>query len=134
MARTLSLAVVAAFLFTLPASAHAASPLEGTQWTFKRIDGRTVPPGFRGELRFSEHRRWGGRDDCNHIGGRYRGRGSRLRFTEIVSTAMGCESPGAPPPSVTGVLEGTRSYRLTPRRLLLLGRRGRTLARLAPAR
>jgi heat shock protein HslJ len=87
----------------------------------------------------SEHSRlsFGARDfaakfDCNSGGGRYRVGGPRLRFSDIRSTAIGCEYPeGGAPPSLGDALIRTRSYRLTGRRLLLLGKRGRTIVRLA---
>jgi hypothetical protein len=41
-----------------------------------------------------------------------------------VSTAIGCDAP----PSVMGPVYRARGYRMTGRKLELLGRRGRTLA------
>lgn len=127
MARGLITAAVAALL--LPASAQAASPLAGTSWTVKRVDGRALPRGHGAELTFKAHYRIAGRIDCNSIGGRYRAGASRLRFREIFSTAVGCEGP--PAPDFGRAMFRTRFYRLTPHRLLLLGAHGRTLARLA---
>jgi heat shock protein HslJ len=127
MARRLIIIAVAALL--LPASAHAASPLAGTNWVVKRVDGRALPHGYHAGLTFKAHDRFAGRIDCNGIGGRYSAGASRLRFSEVFSTAVGCEGPAAP--NFALAMVRTRAYRLTAHRLLLLGRRGRTLARLA---
>ena len=89
-----------------------------------------VPHGHGAELSFTA-RRFTGRSDCNFIQGRYRAATSRLRFREVVSTAIGCEHHGATPPNFNRALFRTRGYRLTSDRLLLLGARGRTLARFA---
>ena len=133
MARRLILAAVT-LLLAAPASAEAASPLAGTSWTAKRVGGLVLPPGSRGQLTFKAHR-FEGRIDCNRIGGRYRAGASRLRFLEVFSTAIGCEfPPAAERPDFGRAMARTRGYRLTNGRLLLLGRRGRTLARLVPRR
>ena len=131
MARRFILAATAALLLALPAPAGAASPLAGTHWTVQRIGKHVLPPGFGGELHFKARGRWAGKDDCNTLGGRYRSRGSRLRFVDTFSTARACDyPPGAVPPSFSGTLVSTRRYRLSHGRLVLLGRRGRMLARL----
>ena len=132
MARRLTLAV-ATLLLAAPASAQAASPLAGTSWTAKRVGGHVLPPGSRGQLTFKAHR-FEGRIDCNRIGGRYRAGASRLRFLEVISTAIGCEFPPGARPDFGRAMARTRGYRLVNGRLLLLGRRGRTLARLVPRR
>jgi heat shock protein HslJ len=129
MARRLMLAAIAALLLAVPASSEAASPLAGTSWTVKRVNGRAMPAREHARLNF-EARRFGGFFACNHQGGRYRTDGSRLRFSDLVSTAMGCERD-TPPPNFTDAIRHARFYRLTGNRLLLLGARGRTLARLA---
>ena len=133
MARRLTIAAVT-LLLAAPAAAQAASPLAGTSWTAKRIDGRVLPPGSLAQLTFKAHR-FEGRIDCNRIGGRYRAGSSRLRFLEVTSTAVGCQFPSGPArPDFGRAMLRTRGYRLSEGRLLLLGRRGRTLARLAPRR
>ena len=132
MARTLSIAVVAAFLLALPAAAQGAAPLTGTDWTFKRVGGRAMPAEHPVQLHFAA-RKFSGNDDCNHYGGRYRSGAERLRFGDVLSTLIGCDF-GAPRPDWTRALIRTRFYRLSEGQLLLLGKRGRTLARLAPSR
>ena len=132
MRRTLLIAVLAALL--LPASATAAAPLTGTSWTVKRVGGHRLPPGYRASLTFEEDR-FVGRIACNSIGGHYRSGVLRLRFLDVISTAVGCRFPnGAVPPNFGTAMDRTRGYRLTAGKLLLLGKRGRTLARLAPRR
>jgi heat shock protein HslJ len=131
MARRLTIAAVT-LLLAAPASAQAASPLAGTSWTAKRVGGLVLPPGSRAQLTFKAQR-FEGRIDCNRIGGRYSAGATRLRFLEVTSTAIGCEfPPGAQRPDFGRAMARTRGYRLTNGRLLLLGRRGRTLARLVP--
>ena len=115
------------------APAHAAAPLAGRSWKFERVAGRAVPAGYEATLAF-DRGRVSGRAGCNGFGGRYRRAGARLRFSEIASTLMGCERDGAQPPDLLRVLHRTRFQRRTADRLLLLGARGRTLARLARAR
>jgi len=133
MARRLIIVAAAALLLALPAPAGAASPLAGTHWTVQKIGKHVMPAGFGAELHFQARRRWTGSDDCNNLGGRYRlrSRGSRLRFVDMRSTARACDyPPGAVPPSFSGALVATRHYRLSKGRLVLLGARGRMLARL----
>ena len=129
MARTLVLAVTVALLVAAPAA--AASPLKGTGWTFKQVGGRAMPATHPVQLHFKAHR-FGGDDDCNRFGGRYRSGAERLRFGDNASTAIGCDFGPATRPDWARALLRTRFYRLSGGDLLLLGRRGRTLARLAP--
>jgi len=117
-------------MLLLAAPAASATPLAGTSWKVKRVEGRVVAPEFRVALSFSkDDRRVGGSDGCNSFGGRYRATATRLRFGQLISTGRACVGPG--PPSITAAMRGTRSYRRTGRRLVLLGARGRTLASLA---
>ena len=129
MARTLVMAVTLALLMAAPAA--AAAPLNGTDWTFKRVAGRAMPATHPVQLHFKA-RKFGGDDDCNHFGGRYRSGAERLRFRDIVSTAIGCDFGPAARPDWSRALIRTRFYRLSGGQLLLLGKRGRTLARLDP--
>ena len=70
-------------------------------------------------------RRFSGDDGCNRFGGRYRATGTALRFTDVVTTAIGCEGG---PPRISDPIDRVRGYRRSGDRLKLLGRRGRTLA------
>ena len=58
-------------------------------------------------------------------GVRHRATPTRLRFSNVRSTAIGCDGG---PPNVSGPIASTRRYRRNGARLELLGRRGRTLA------
>ena len=116
----------ALLLALFPATASAS--LKGTSWSFVRAEGKAVKDTDQ-RLRFEAHAKWTGRFNCNLYGGRYRERGDRLRFTDIRSTAVGCDHPG---PCAACAVVGARRFRLTERRLYLLGRRGRTLAVLKP--
>jgi heat shock protein HslJ len=109
-------------LALLPATASAS--LKGTSWSFVRSEGKPITD-TQARLTFQAHSQWAGMFNCNGYGGRYRERGARLRFTDMRSTAMGCDHPG---PCVACALVGARRFRMTERRLYLLGRRGRTLA------
>ncbi len=113
-------------LALLPASASAAS-LAGTSWRVTRVGGDVVPRSAQERLDFKTTTRFTGRSTCgNSIGGRYRADATRLRFRDVVSSAIGCARPA--PPDITGAILHTRGYRVGTRTLELLGRRGRTLA------
>jgi heat shock protein HslJ len=128
MARRLLLALVLTAL--LPASASAASLAHHT-WRVTRIGGDDVRSSHQ-RLRFFGRHDFSGRGGgCGgrDFGGHYRATGTRLRFKDVYMTAEGCDGPGPPPgPSIGSVIFDTRSYRITGRKLELLGRRGRTLA------
>ena len=129
--RALSIAVLMAFVLMVPAAAQAAAPLTGTDWTFKRVGGKVMPAKHPVQLHFAA-RRFSGSDDCNRYGGRYRSGAERLRFGDVLSTLRGCDFGARP--DWTRALIRTRFYRLSDGQLLLVGQRGRTLARLAPSR
>jgi META domain len=112
----------AVLLALLPATASAS--LRGTSWSFVRAEGEAVKDSQQ-RLTFEAQARWNGRFNCNAYAGRFRERGDRLRFTDIRSTAMGCDHPG---PCAGCAIVGARRFRITERRLYLLGYRGRTLA------
>jgi putative lipoprotein len=123
--------LLAVALLALAAPAASAAPLEGTEWRFKTIAGERVAADYGAELIFQRGNKVSGLHDCNGLFGTYRVRGSRLRFPKLASTIMGCETPGANP-DVLVTLRRTRAYRRTAKRLVLLNRRGRVIARLAP--
>ena len=110
-------------LALLPASASAAS-LAGTKWRVVSVRGHAVPRSAGEYLDFTA-RRFTGYDGCNWFGGRYRATATTLRFRDVSTTAIGCDSG---PPSISGPTDHTRGYRRSGDRLELLGRRGRTLA------
>lgn len=116
-------------LALLPASASAA-PLAHSSWRVARISGHDVRSTHQ-RLRFSGHHGFSGRHltgcGLSRFAGRYQTSGTALLFTDVSVTGEGCASRKGPP-SILGVIFGTRSYRLHGRKLELLGRRGHTLA------
>ena len=114
-------------LALLPASASAA-PVTGTSWRVARVEGKVVHRSARERLAFPSRRHFTGHGTCgNDFGGRYRATATRLRFSDVVTTGIGCAGPERVP-DIAGVLSRTRRYRITGRTLELLGRRGGTLA------
>jgi heat shock protein HslJ len=109
MARALMTAVIAALVMAAPAA--ASSPLEGTSWTFQSVGGRAMPAKHPVQLRFAA-KRFGGDDDRNRFGGRYRAGAEHLRFGDIKSTAIGCEFGGPARPDWNRALMRTCAYRL----------------------
>jgi heat shock protein HslJ len=119
-----------------PASA-ADNPLAGTKWRVAWVEGKIVNRSAHERLAFrSRHERLAFRSrhhftahgTCgNDFGGRYRATATRLRFSDVVTTGVGCEG-AEPVPDIAGVVDRTRRYRITGRKLELLGHRGRTLA------
>jgi heat shock protein HslJ len=116
-------AVLLALLLTVPGTASAAS-FAGTKWRVVSVRGDKVPRSAGEYLDFTA-RRVKGYDGCNRFGARYRATATSLRFRNVVSTAIGCDGG---PPSISGPVHRARGYRISGRRLELLGRRGRTLA------
>ena len=117
-------------LALLPATAAAAAdnPLAGTTWRVTRVQGEIVKRSAGERLAFRS-REFTGHATCgNDFGGRYRATATRLRFSQIVTTGAGCDGGRPVPPDIAGVVARVRGYRITGRKLELLGRRGRTLA------
>ena len=104
-------------------AAAAGNPLAGTKWRVARVGHSVIARSFHAKVEFTAARA-SGDDGCNDFGADYQVRGAKLRFSNFVSTAVGCDEP----PSVIGPMYRTRRYRITGRTLELLGRRGRTLA------
>jgi heat shock protein HslJ len=113
----------------LPASASAASLAHHT-WRATRIGGENVRSSHQW-LRFSGHNDFSGRaTGCGGgFSGHYRSTGTQLRFEDVRVQGVGCDGSGPPPPpSLGAVTAKTRFYRITGRKLVLLGRRGHRLA------
>jgi hypothetical protein len=117
-------------LALLPAAQASATgnPLMGTTWRVARVEGKIVNRSAHERLAFPSRRDFTGHSACgNDVGGRYRATAMRLRFRDVVTTGSGCDG-SEPVPDIAGVVDRIRGYRITGRKLELLGRRGRTLA------
>ena len=129
MARRLLPLVLLALLPAAPASA-ADNPLAGTTWRATRVEGKVVKRSEPQRLSFSRHGNYTLRGGTcgNDFRGRYSVTTARLHFTLVVVTGGGCDGSAPEPPNVAALLDRNRPYRITGRKLELLGRRGRTLA------
>jgi len=129
VARWLPPLVLLALLPAAPARA-ADNPLAGTTWRVTRVEGSVVKRSAHQRLGFSHRRAFAlhGGTCGNDFHGRYRVTTARLRFRVVVVMGGGCDGSAPEPPNVAAVLDRTRGYRITGRKLELLGRRGRTLA------
>jgi len=122
----------------------------GREWALERLGAQEIPPpppgtprdtpgrdlvpGRRPTLRFSaEPPGAGGRSFCNGYGSPYELRGDSLRFTEIVSSAVGCDSPDSLETRFFRALRGTRRFALDSARLVLLAEDGTRLLTFVPA-
>ena len=116
-------------LALLPAPGSAAdNPLAGTTWRATRVEGKVVKRSEPERLSFSPPQLHPPRRPCgNDFRGRYSVTTARLHFTLVVVTGGGCDG-SAPEPPTRRVVDRNRPYRITGRKLELLGRRGRTLA------
>ena len=132
MVRCLLLLVLLVLLALLPAAPASAAdnPLAGTTWRVTRVEGDVVKRSAHQRLGFSRRGDFTvHRGTCgNDFRGRYRVTTARLRFRVVVVTGGGCDGSAPEPPTVAGVLDRTRGYRISGHKLELLGRRGRTLA------
>ena len=114
-------------------SLSAGGSLQGTRWQVRRIDGRTLPSGYRADLAFRQHT-VSGHVWCNDYRGRYRVSPElRLRFRDLGVTLEGCGGVDNPP-DFLGALLRTRGYRRGRRGLVLLDRNGSTLVQLVRRR
>jgi heat shock protein HslJ len=121
-----------------PAAAGAAAgpassaSLTGREWRLVELEGRPagVGAGERPATLRLEEGRASGFAGCNGFGGGYRADGSRLTFSTLAATRMACDQGMQLERDYLAALEATRSFRLTPRGLELLGGSG-VLARFA---
>ena len=87
--------------------------------------GRDLVPGQRPTIRFTtEAPGAGGRSFCNGYGSPYVLRGDSIRLTEIVSTAVGCDSQDSLETRFFRALRGTRRFELDSARLTLVAEDG----------
>jgi heat shock protein HslJ len=121
--------VLLALLPAAPATA-AGNPLAGPTWRVTRVEGKVVKRSAHQRLLFSHRGAFTLRGGTcgNDFRGRYRFTTAQLRFRVVFVTGGGCAGTAPEPPNVAAVFDRTRGYRITGRKLELLGRRGRTLA------
>jgi heat shock protein HslJ len=68
-------------------------------------------PGVDTSITFNEDGSVGGNVGCNTLGGKYKVRGNKIVFNEMLYTAMGCEEPLMTQESaVFGLLNGGRTF------------------------
>jgi len=129
VARWLLPVVLLALLPAAPATA-AGNALAGPTWSVTRVEGKVVKRSAHQRLLFSHRGAFTLRGGTcgNDFRGRYRFTTAQLRFRVVFVTGGGCAGTAPEPPNVAAVLDRTRGYRITGRKLELLGRRGRTLA------
>lgn len=84
-------------LMLLSACASSGGNLAGTEWELVSLDGDTqvgeVIGGHAVTIGFQDTE-VSGSAGCNGYGGTYQVSGSRITFSELVSTLMACESDG----------------------------------------
>ncbi len=105
------------------ASSAGGAPLTGTTWSLVELEGRTPPPGAGGRratLRL-EDGRVTGFAGCNTLFGGYTAGDGTLRFTDLGSTRMACDTGSELEGRFTAALAGVRAYRVTPEGLELRG-------------
>ncbi len=114
------------------ADATSSASLTGREWRLVELGGRPAGTGAgdrAATLRLEEGRA-SGFAGCNGFGGGYDADGSRLTFSTLASTRMACEQGMQLERDYLAALEATRTFRLTPQGLELLGEGG-VLARFA---
>ncbi|MEW5929068.1 MAG: META domain-containing protein [Gemmatimonadota bacterium] len=111
-----------------------AASVAGREWRLVELNGRPAGSGAGGRaatLRLDGERA-GGFAGCNTFGGGYQMGESSLTFATLAATRMACEQGMELEREYLATLEATRSWRMTPQGLELLGERG-VLARFAAA-
>jgi heat shock protein HslJ len=114
--------------------AAPAASLVGGEWRLVELGGRPAGPGAQDRaatLRLRDGQA-SGFAGCNSFSGGYAADGSRLTFSALGATRMACEQGMQLERDYFAALEATRTFRLTPQGLELLGESG-VLARFAAA-
>ena len=82
-----------------------APHLEGTQWRFVTLRGKSIPDAVHATLRFDDQGRVSGRGGCNSYGGSFAsGNDGALHFGQMMSTRMACLQPAGAMETEQGVL------------------------------
>jgi len=83
-------------------SCSSTTALENTAWELESLNGNDVLPGTTITIEFSGDQ-ISGSAGCNHYGGSYQARESRLNVSDLFWTEMGCLEP-------EGILEQEQAY------------------------
>lgn len=114
-------------------SVGPATVLFGTTWRLAELQGKPAPLGQDGKAAtlelVTEGKRATGFAGCNRMAGKYELSGDSLRLGPFALTRMACEKGMELEKAYLAALESTRTYRLSPRGLELVGSTG-SLARL----
>jgi putative lipoprotein len=70
---------------------QAVDPV-GPVWIAQEVAGDAVPVDYAATLQLGEDGRASGKGGCNQYGGSYELAGSALRFGEMISTKMACDT------------------------------------------
>ncbi|MGE3711027.1 MAG: META domain-containing protein [Hyphomicrobiaceae bacterium] len=122
----IALAVLAIAWPSIQPDAHAG--LAGSTWHVVEIGGAAVSGA--GTLRFSQTS-VRGKAACNSFSARFHGNGDRIKIATVGSTRMYCDGRMDLEQRLFDALEKVSSYRIDAGRLLLIGRDGTPLVRLA---
>jgi heat shock protein HslJ len=111
-----------------PGSESAATtPLAGTSWAAKHIDGAGVIDNAQLTLVFGTDKRVSGHAGCNQYGGRVTLNGASMQVDEVFATLMACVKPALMEQEsrYLAALRATRSYRMDGTKLVLLDGSGK---------
>lgn len=117
-----------------PGDPGPAASVAGREWRLLELNGRPAPSGAGGRaatLRLDDGSA-SGFAGCNRFSGGYQMGESSLTFSTLAATRMACEQGMELEREYLAALEATRSWRMTPQGLELLGERG-VLVRFAAA-
>lgn len=119
-----------------PAETSAAQPgpsLAGTSWRLTELGGKSIPAGQDGKSPTldlaTDGNRAAGFAGCNRMSGTWEARGDSLRLGPFAVTRMMCDKEMDLEQEYLDALQKTRTYRLSPHGLDLIGESG-TVARL----
>lgn len=119
------------------AAGRAATPLEGTRWIVRALNGTPVPASLPQEPHLifqADSRRVSGSGGCNRLTGGFERDGDRLVFSALARTGAACIGGGMDTDDAMAAgLGQVRRVRQSGRRLELLGESGGTIITLEAA-
>ncbi len=114
------------------AATPAAVPLENTRWKLTHLGDAPVIASRQQEpylILNPATRGVGGSGGCNHLGGSYELKGSRLSLGEVISTLMACQEGMETESAFLEALRRVKSWRIAGQELELLNASGKVVAR-----